>query len=81
VEADETAGMAHRRIVMRPVHDRRFPTIVYHLAAHLDAIPDGHRTAWRDIDVIDDLDRARRRYRAERLVQTVRWRSVEVAGG
>lgn len=59
-------------IVMRPMHDRRLAAVVDHLAAHLDAVAYPNRTAWRDVDIIDDLYGTGRRRSIERFVRAVR---------
>lgn len=64
--------MTPRRIVVRPMNDRRFAAIVDHFAAHLDTVADAHGTARRDVDVIDDLNRPCGGGGVERLVRAAR---------
>jgi len=66
---------------MSPVHDRRLAAIVDHLSAHFDAVAYPNGAARRDVDVIDDLHRTRRRRSIERLVRAVRARAVKVSRG
>jgi len=66
-------------IVVRPVHDRRSPRVVHHLAANLDTVAETDGAARRDADVIDDLHSARGALYFERFMHGVRARSIKEA--
>jgi len=77
VQANETARMAISGIVMRPVNYRRPTSVVNHLTTHLDAVAGLDRTARRDADVVDDLERTGAGLHFEGLVHATRARSIK----
>ncbi len=78
-QANKTIGVAPRRIVVRPMDDRRFAAIVDHFAADLDSVADTNGAARRDVDVIDHFNRTRRGGCVERFVRAARTSPIEKA--
>lgn len=80
VQANEPIGMMVAWVVMRPVNDWQASGVVYHDAAHFDAIANLDGATGRDADVINDLEVPGAALDVEGFVHAVRARSEEKTG-
>jgi hypothetical protein len=72
MQTNEPAGVTVLGIVMRPVENRRLSGIVDYFAPYFDPVARMNRDAWRDIDVVDDLNGASGRIERELFVLALR---------